>query len=46
METLSLYFAHGSGPYGPRLRGRAGRPAGRLRGWERFQLNWTRSRGC
>ena len=30
MDTLSLYIARGSGPSGPRLRGRAGRPVGRL----------------
>jgi hypothetical protein len=30
LKRSSLYVAHGSGPSGSRLRGRAGRPAGRL----------------
>ncbi len=29
LESLKILFAHGSGPKGPRLRGRAGLPAGR-----------------
>ncbi len=32
LESLLILFAHGSGPKGPHLRGRAGGPAGRSRG--------------
>ncbi len=39
MDTISLFFARGSGPNGPRLRGRAGRPAGRLAAWSGSVLN-------
>ena len=36
MGPTLVVFARGSGPDGPRLRGRAGRPAGCGRGLERF----------
>ncbi len=39
---IRFLFAHGSGPDGPRLRGRAGRPAGRSRGLQRFPTSGIR----
>ncbi len=44
MGPTLVVFARGSGPDGPRLRGRAGRPAGRGRGLERFPFDGTHSR--
>jgi hypothetical protein len=38
-EPLWSLVAHGSGPKGPRLRGRAGRPAGRSRGLRAIPIN-------
>ncbi len=43
MRAALTCFARGSGPEGPRLRGRAGQPAGCIRSLERFRPSRTRS---